>query len=232
LSWGRIEAAVTLVHLNRERSEAPELEADDSEKIIIVDDFLSKPHEMRKHGLAAAFPPAKDAPYPGRNSAQTYELKKLDQYIERLVGQNLKPAPNTSHGSFRLCLGNETGGGGVHIDPCHWSIILYLSRPEDCVGGTDFFRHRPTRTVRAPVFPGEAEQLPMSWDAIRQDMIGANGKDPTKWEKVRQVEMRFNRLVLFRPWLWHDAGPGFGTTPENGRLIYVAFYNCTDPGWA
>lgn len=223
-----------LVELNRKAADGGSscADDDDSEKIVIIDDFLSKPHEMRRHGLHAAFRADDDQPYPGRNSEQTYQLRLLDQYIQRITGQNLVPAPNTSHGSFRLCYENELGTGGVHIDPCHWSCILYLSLPEHCRGGTDFFRHRRTRTLRAPVFPGETEQLPMSWDDMREDMVGSNGKDPARWEKVRHIEMRFNRLVLFRPWLWHDAGPGFGTTPEDGRLIYVAFYNCTDPGWA
>ncbi|GAM97111.1 hypothetical protein U91I_00735 [alpha proteobacterium U9-1i] len=208
------------------------MDGDDSESIIIIDDFLSKPHEMRQRGLEAVFPRTQNSPYPGRNSSQTYELRALDQIVSKLTGgQTLVPAPNTSHGSFRLCLANEQGGGGVHIDTCHWSSILYLSLPEHCQGGTDFFRHRATRTIRAPVFPGEKEQLPMSWDQLRQDMLGPNAKDPTRWERVRHVEMRFNRFVLFRPWLWHDAGPGFGDSHENGRLIYVAFYNCIDPGW-
>ena len=49
--------------------------------------------------------------------------------------------------------------------------------------------------------------------------------DPTKWELVRRVPMKFNRLVLFRPWQWHNATPGFGDRPENGRLIYVLVYH-------
>ncbi len=208
------------------------MDADDSEAIIIIDDFLKAPHEMRSRGLSAVYPKARDAPYPGRNSGQTFELKGLTKLVSQITRQNLVPAPNTSHGSFRLCLADEMGGGGVHIDTCHWSCILYLSLPEDCQGGTDFFRHRATRTIRAPVFPGEKEQLPMSWEALRADMLGANAKDPAKWERIRQVPMRFNRFVLFRPWLWHDAGPGFGKHAENGRLIYVGFFNCTDPGWA
>jgi hypothetical protein len=41
---------------------------------------------------------------------------------------------------------------------------------------------------------------------------------------VRQVPMKFNRLVLFQPWRWHAAGPGFGDTVANGRLIYLMSY--------
>jgi hypothetical protein len=38
------------------------------------------------------------------------------------------------------------------------------------------------------------------------------------------VPMRFNRLVLLRPWLWHTSGPGFGDSVENGRLVYLMFF--------
>lgn len=39
------------------------------------------------------------------------------------------------------------------------------------------------------------------------------------------VPMRFNRLVLLRPWLWHTASPGFGDSMETGRLVYLLFWN-------
>ena len=48
--------------------------------------------------------------------------------------------------------------------------------------------------------------------------------DPSKWEKVMTLPMRFNRLVLFRPWLWHAAASGFGDRNENGRLIQGLFF--------
>jgi hypothetical protein len=38
------------------------------------------------------------------------------------------------------------------------------------------------------------------------------------------VPMRFNRLVLLQPHYWHTAGPGFGDSVENGRLVYLMFF--------
>jgi hypothetical protein len=57
------------------------------------------------------------------------------------------------------------------------------------------------------------------------EVIHPHTNDASKWELVRSVPMKFNRLVLFRPWQWHNAGAGFGDRLENGRLIYLLSYN-------
>jgi hypothetical protein len=57
------------------------------------------------------------------------------------------------------------------------------------------------------------------------EVIHPHTNDASKWELVRSVPLKFNRLVLFRPWLWHNAGAGFGDHLENGRLIYLLSYN-------
>ena len=45
-----------------------------------------------------------------------------------------------------------------------------------------------------------------------------------KWELTSVVPMRFNRLILLRPWLYHTAGPSFGDCPENCRLVHLFFF--------
>ena len=54
--------------------------------------------------------------------------------------------------------------------------------------------------------------------------IGEDSLDDSKWEMTMRVPMRFNRLILLRPWLWHTAGESFGDTLENGRLVYLMFF--------
>ena len=48
--------------------------------------------------------------------------------------------------------------------------------------------------------------------------------DDAKWEMTHRVPMRFNRLILLRPWLWHTAGESFGSTPADSRLVYLMFF--------
>src|SRR5690606_33553062 len=111
-------------------------------------------------------------------------------------------------------------------DWSHWTGVYYLTPDEPAQGGTDFFRHRPNGTLRAPVYPEDWEH----WDVKDPDdlwyqVIRPQTNDASKWDHVRRVQMRFSRCVLYRPWLWHNASPRFGDRPENGRLIYVLSYD-------
>ena len=38
------------------------------------------------------------------------------------------------------------------------------------------------------------------------------------------VPMRFNRLILFSPWMFHNSGMAFGKTPQDGRLVNLMFF--------
>jgi hypothetical protein len=39
-----------------------------------------------------------------------------------------------------------------------------------------------------------------------------------------RVPARFNRLLLFSPWQFHNAAPGFGTSIEDSRLVMLLFF--------
>lgn len=192
---------------------------------IVVDDFLPNPDEFRKRALALQYP-EQQGQFPGRNSLQRLELPGLTEAVSGLVGEPLVPAPKPqSHAKCRLTLASDKGLGRVHIDVSYWSGILYLSRTEDCQGGTDFFRHRATNSDRFPVTHEElaATGYPTFEDAHR-GIIDQEGTRTEAWEHLTRIPMRYNRLLLLRPWLWHTAGPGFGDRPENGRLVYLMFF--------
>jgi len=195
--------------------------------LIIVDDFLSPRDAMqlREVGLRLTYPEQQGA-FPGRNSLERIEMDGLDQRVSDLVGERVRPvSPLQSHAKFRMTLAADAGRAKVHIDQAYWSGILYLSRPEDCRGGTEFFRHRATNSDRAPL--DDTEMRAMGYDSMRhmhREIIERDSIDDAKWEPTMQAPMRFNRLVLLRPWLWHTAGPAFGDRMENGRLVYLMFF--------
>lgn len=191
--------------------------------MIIVDDFLDNAHELREAGLHMTYPPVQGN-YPGRNSVQAVQLEGLEAEVSRLVGEPLMPAPGQAHGKFRITLADDVGQARVHVDPSHWSGILYLSLPQHCRGGTEFFRHIPTNTDRGAYNDAEAQS--MGFPSAKQMMADVleDTNDASRWELTMRVPMRFNRLVLLRPWLWHSAGENFGSTLQDGRLIYLMFF--------
>lgn len=193
---------------------------------MIIDDFLADPHAARRAALALGYDPKlKAGNYPGLLSNRPLEIGGLDARVSQLIGAPVKPQAGTSHNHCRVTLGGEKGLSGVHIDPCFYSGILYLSRPEDCKGGTDFFRHRRTGLDRVPgdaagwMAAGYADPNTLIEEVVNKDTLF-----PAKWEKTFTAPMRFNRLILFSPWMFHNSGAGFGTTPENGRLVHLMFF--------
>jgi hypothetical protein len=193
--------------------------------IMVVDDFLNRPEEIRQKALQLDYPP-QQGQFPGRNSAQRLDLPGLTEAVSALVGEPLIPAPRPqSHAKCRLTLAKDEGLGRVHIDVSYWSGILFLSRPQDCFGGTEFFRHKATNTDRFPLTNDELAATGFStFDEAHKGIVERDGTNEDAWEQISTVPMRFNRLLLLRPWLWHTAGPGFGDSPENGRLVFLMFF--------
>ncbi|MGN6689922.1 MAG: DUF6445 family protein [Sphingopyxis sp.] len=193
---------------------------------IMVDDFVANPHELRRQALALGYDRDNaSGNYPGITSARALPIKGIDDYVSRLTGLKLVGAPGTLHGHCRLTLKGDRGRSGVHIDPAAYSGILYLTPAEHCRGGTDFYRHRRTGLDRIPT-TAEAIHAAGYPDINRlvEDVVNRDTTKPSAWEKTFTAPMRFNRLILFSPWMFHNSAPGFGAGPDDGRLVYLMFF--------
>ena len=191
----------------------------------VIDDFLANAEQVREHALSLTY--SRTGTYPGRGSVEQMPIRGLQEEIASIVRQPLSanwPA-NHAHTTCRLTLARDADDARIHVDPNHLSGILYLSRPEDCRGGTEFFRHRRTGSDRMPAtLNGLRAMGYSSYDELEKGLIHKDGGDRSKWDRTMEVPMRFNRLVLLHPYYWHTAGPGFGDSLENGRLVYLLFF--------
>lgn len=191
----------------------------------IIDDFLGNAQEVRDRALSLTY--SRTGSYPGRGSVEQLTIGGLEEEISSIARQRLHanwPA-NHAHSTCRLTLAKDAEQARIHVDPNHLSGILYLSRPEDCRGGTEFYRHKRTGSDRMPTTLEGLQRMGYdSYGELEEDILHKEGLDRSKWEQTMMVPMRFNRLVLLHPYYWHTAGSGFGDNIENGRLIYVIFF--------
>lgn len=192
----------------------------------MVDGFLADPLLAQQSALTLDYDPAfKQGNYPGLQSSQPLIIPGLDEAVSRLAGTPLKAQDGTMHGHCRMTLAGDQGRSGVHIDPCTYSGILYLSLPEHCRGGTDFFRHKRTGLERVPerredtLAAGYADINVLIEDVVNRDTLKSRC-----WDRTMTLPMRFNRLVLFSPWQFHNAARAFGSNPDNGRLVQTFFF--------
>jgi hypothetical protein len=195
-------------------------------QLVVVDRFLDNADALRAAALKLTYAYKEGAYFPGRNSTERIPIGGLDEIVSEIVGEPVRARHREAHACCRITLAEDAWRAKVHMDGGYWSGILYLSRPEDCRGGTEFFRHIATNSDQAPEDPGGLSAMGFSsYDEMHKQVIQQDTLDDSKWELTMSVPMRFNRLVLLRPWLWHTAGPGFGDSLENGRLVYLMFFD-------
>ena len=196
------------------------------QSLIVIDDFYPDPEEVRRAALGCAYPEVSGPPtFPGRNARQKFTPQGMDQAVSQVLGEPVAgdPNPDTTHGKFRITLAADKSRYLVHADPTDltWVGVVYLNLPEQCRGGTAFFRHKGLNSDRTPL---TREELAAYGPASVAELLSQDGNDPDKWQHLMTVPMRFNRLILYRPWLWHSAGEVFGTSLEDGRLIQLVAF--------
>jgi hypothetical protein len=198
--------------------------------LIVVDDFYANPEEMRAQALRLAYPEPKGTePYPGRTSRESLLPPETDKLFAQILREPVAGNRAMFHGHLRWSRAADTRNADVHVDPwCNWAGIVYLSRDADSrgQGGTEFFRHKASGADRAPLTDAEARDVFGMPDksAVYNELIPRDGPHRDRWEPASTIPMKFNRCILFRPWLFHTSGVDFGTDMENGRLVQLLFF--------
>ncbi len=191
--------------------------------LMVIDDFYPDPMQIRAAALAADYVKREGhLTFPGRNSVQKFIPPGLDLMMSRLLGEKVVSSndPRPTHGKFRITLAGEPSRYLVHVDPSilSWVGVIYLNPPEQCQGGTSFYRHKGLNSDRTPL---SLEELRAYGPNSIAELLEQDGANPDIWEHLMTVPMRFNRLIAYRPWIWHSAGPAFGDSLETGRLVQL-----------
>lgn len=195
--------------------------------IILAENFYEDPLKIRELALKLNYGAAEGHTYPGVNSDQAFLPDEVINKFSSLVGNQVVPANGMLCGNFRLSNVNDTHTQDIHVDPgADWAAVLFLNLPDQCQGGTNFWRHKKYGIEECPRSEEEALRYGChTFKEIQEKFIYGDGVDRSLWDLTINASMRFNRVVLFRPWMWHSHGCNFGTTRENSRLVQLFFFN-------
>ena len=195
--------------------------------IVIFDNFLDNITDFRAAALNLQFVPSADVNDGIFYSNQRIQLPSLEQRVSHILQEPVVALRDKGHGIFRLSQHPQQHNFNVSLDQMAWIGILHLTLPENCRGGTEFFRHKASSTDRALLQDRDLDtlgvQTPDAGNAIFSKIFKNDLRHENKWISQMTIPMRFNRLVMYRPWMWHKQTSGFGTDPSSGRLDYLLF---------
>jgi hypothetical protein len=202
--------------------------------IIILDDFHENPQEVRDYAISTTYSKEEKSTYPGINSTTGFQEDLLKSKIESILQRPIKPS--NPFGYFRYSWDTADQENEklqkYHVDN-GWEFggVCYLSTPEQLKdnpnSGTLFARHKALKIDATPRTAEEAEIFGYThYDELRQSIIYGDGLDENKWDSYARVLPKFNRLILFRSWMYHSHHINFGPQdPAQSRLVQLFFFN-------
>lgn len=181
-------------------------------EIIVVDDFLENPDDIRRLALQQTFVKMHSAGL--RTLQQFLHVAPYRESFEQILGSGLTNwDDNDANGRFQICF--ATDAIPYHSDSQSYAGVLFLSPHAPIDAGVSFFRGRVSGLRRRVKDP----------ELMAQTFGGGAEFDLSRWEEVDRIGNIYNRLVLFDAHLAHGASAYFGTTMSDGRLFQNFFFN-------
>lgn len=192
-------------------------------RLLVKDNFLPDPERVRQEALTTPF-----GDYIGPDSElyQHVQVRPNEEFSE-ILSEAVGAKVSQSLTLFRINYAGELPTNPVHSDQCcsAFACVLYLNKPEDCRGGTAFWRNKATGWDSMPT---EAAIRSKGKSPKREySKIVGDGDNLNGWEQTSLTDMKFNRMIIYPSRRFHSRFPieAFGNTVENGRLIWVSFFD-------
>ncbi len=219
--------------------------------IFVADNFFRHPDRLRTAALRLKYVTLRGA-YPGYEARPPWEVRTLAEDLRRVSGLPLDPERFSVSFSIVTKPGSELAPWQrtPHFDGVDVAGVVYLNRPAQCRGGTAFYRHRLSGLESVPQRGGRRiadlmqqhglsspeELLQWIMSPPRQDGAGFITQSNDDWELLYLVDMKFNRLVLYRGQMFHSGyieDGWFGKSLATRRLTLNLFAALDRPrrGW-
>lgn len=192
-------------------------------ELLEFENFASDADEIRQSVINGEFATHVGPDGASYTGISLHPVPHWPDRISELIGKKVIPKLSC----FRLNLSGELPHSWVHSDDicAKYASVLYLNTPEQCKGGTAFWRHKQLLMSRLPTRQW-LKDTGCDDEAFYQQME-RDWKVLDLWEKEMIVPMKWNKFVTYPTCLFHSRYPfeAFGTGPKDGRLIWICFYD-------
>jgi hypothetical protein len=220
---------------------------------IIIDDFYRDPEAVRRLALAQTRWEPRRA-FPGVQAVVDVDTAPLFDDLRRVIDvARVSPQSESARRAVFSMITKKDAelmpaqSRHPHADGhSHLAGLVYLNLPEQCRGGTSFYRHRKTglehqprdvegllEALGEPARPVDAAEEEALWQRLFAELFpplpGPTQyirESTAEWELTRLVEMRYNRAVFYDSNDFHSnytRDDWFGDTPATRRLTQTLF---------
>ena len=200
-----------------------------SPSVVIVDDFLRKPDEVRKIALAQEY----DSDlrfFKGQRTHERFLWPNLREEFGRLLGRPVTEW--LGHGANGIFQQTSNSDPLVwHHDTQGYAGAIYLTPDAPLGTGTSFWRDRTYGCRRRPSHPLEQSRLgsAAAVDAAEKVVYDRyNIEHGENWELVESVAGLYNRLVIWDASLIHSATSYTDFSERSAtstRLVQLFFFD-------
>lgn len=203
----------------------------ENSKVVVIDNFYKNPDMVRELILKAPASTWKKfvRNYPDIRQNFNIDMSPLQQAVSNISEKLFKVTllddiPFISNIFYQK--GLPPGGfSAPHADINYLAALIYLNTPEECFGGTAFYRNRKTGLAYSRYTSADSPVL------NKNEFLTESNED---WEFIDLIEMRYNRFVLYRGNIFHNAyikkewfinfprivQVGFFSTPVSNKTIF------------
>lgn len=195
-------------------------------RFYIVDDFYGDPDLLVKSALESKKTDISRGNFAGVMT-EDYFLNEIQRKVfkDLLLEPSIDWSTNLS-GRIRFTKANDSYKLHIHFDVGNstcWAGIVYLSKDHPDGDGTCFWKHLRTGLEHVPRTTEDLANYGWYSSLDLHTFLENEGMDESLWKKTFSVPYKYNRLVLFRPWMFHSAGPAFGESIKSSRIVQTFF---------
>jgi hypothetical protein len=211
--------------------------------LLILDNLYRDPDYVRSVALSLKTEPPKSS-HPGLSSKFETDISALHQIVWKYVAKEFGYTSDQSvsrslfPGLQFMRINRKSEDLTIHqcrphADPVRIAGVVYLNSPQQCRGGTAFYRHRATGAEECVLPRNKNDSFEQQFMEFIRSVLTTFPRTknyPTDsdedWEMTRLVEMKFNRFICYPGFMIHSGyyrDEWFGDSIDEQRLTQNVF---------